>query len=57
LVTIALGADGGTTYGPASDVGRDEVGEHRGDGEAYGAILLARARRQSRSRATGPLAA
>ena len=40
-VTIALSTDGGATYGPASDVGRDEVGEHRGDGEAYGAILPA----------------
>jgi hypothetical protein len=37
-VAISLSSDG-NTFGPPTDVGRDEVGEHRGDGETYSAIL------------------
>ncbi|MGH9226010.1 MAG: N-acetylmuramoyl-L-alanine amidase [Acidimicrobiales bacterium] len=54
-VSIALSADGGATYGPASDVGRDEVGEHRGDGETYGAILPARGATSARIASDRPV--
>ncbi|MDQ4098684.1 MAG: N-acetylmuramoyl-L-alanine amidase [Actinomycetota bacterium] len=40
-VAISLSSDG-NDFGPPTDVGRDEVGEHRGDGETYGAILPGR---------------
>ena len=39
-VTLATSSDG-VRFGPAQDAGRDEVGEHRGDGETYGTILRA----------------
>lgn len=38
-VTAAFG--NGATFGPPTDVGRDEVGEQRGTGETYGAVLPA----------------
>ena len=37
-LSIATSTDG-VTFGPATDVGRDEVGEQRGNGETYGAVL------------------
>lgn len=39
-VTVAVGTNE-TTFGPEIDVERDEVGEHRGNGETYGAVLPA----------------
>ena len=39
-VTMATSTDG-VTFGAATDVALDEVGEHRGDGESYGAVLPA----------------
>ncbi len=38
VVSIATGTDG-VTFGAATDVERDEVGEQRGNGETYGAVL------------------
>lgn len=40
MVTIALSSDG-ATFGAPTDVPRDEVGEHRGNGVTYGAVLPA----------------
>ena len=37
-LSIATSRDG-VTFTAAADVGRDEVGEHRGNGETYGAVL------------------
>src|SRR5258708_1697100 len=37
-VSVALSSDG-TSFGPAVDAGRDEVGEQRGNGETYGSIV------------------
>lgn len=39
-VTVRLGHPGGP-LGAAVDAGRDEVGEHRGDGRTYGALIPA----------------
>lgn len=39
-VTVATATDG-VDFGPATDAGRDEVGEHRRNGETYGAVLPA----------------
>lgn len=39
-VSVAFGSDG-ANFGPSFDVGRDEVGEQRGNGETYGVILRA----------------
>src|SRR5919202_4350305 len=38
VVSIATSTDG-VTFGAATDVERDEVGEQRGNGETYGAVL------------------
>src|SRR5919199_1068975 len=38
VVNIATSTDG-VTFGAATDVERDEVGEQRGNGETYGAVL------------------
>ena len=40
VVTVATSTDG-VRFGDAEDAGRDEVGEQRGNGETYGAILAA----------------
>ena len=40
-VTVSLSSDG-VTYGAPQSVRRDEVGEHRDNGETYGAVILAR---------------
>jgi len=39
-VTVALSTDG-ITFGPPVDAGRDEVGDQRGNGLTYGAVLPA----------------
>ncbi|MFN2506189.1 MAG: hypothetical protein ABR540_18575 [Acidimicrobiales bacterium] len=39
-VTYALSGDG-VSFGASADVGRDEVGEQRGNGETYGAVIPA----------------
>lgn len=39
-VLLSLSTDG-ARFGKATDAGRDEVGEHRGDGRTYGALISA----------------
>lgn len=53
-VAISLSNDG-ATFGTSMDVGRDEVGEHRGDGETYGVILLARGATTARVTSDRPI--
>ena len=53
-VMVATSADG-VHFGPDADVGRDEVGEHRGNGETYGAVLPAGGATAVRVSANRPL--
>ena len=54
-VQVAFSVDG-ETYGAWRDAGRDEVGEQRGDGTTYGAVLTADDARWVRVRSDRPLA-
>ena len=54
-VTVAFSRDG-TTFGVPVEVGRDEIGEGRADGETYGNLLLAGGARFVRVTSDRPLA-
>ncbi|MFL5778999.1 MAG: N-acetylmuramoyl-L-alanine amidase [Chloroflexota bacterium] len=54
IVHVAFSPDG-QSFGPARDVGRDETGEARGDGETYGAIQDAAGAKFVRLTADRPL--
>jgi N-acetylmuramoyl-L-alanine amidase-like protein len=54
-VQIALSTDG-VGFGPLMDVGRDEVGEQRRNGETYGAVLGADGARFARVTSDRPIA-
>jgi len=49
-------SDDGATYGPAVPVEHDEVGEARGDGETYGAVMPAPGTRFVRVATDRPIA-
>ena len=53
-VSVALSTDG-TTFGPASPVQHDEIGEQRGNGETYGAVMVAGGARYARVTSDRPL--
>jgi N-acetylmuramoyl-L-alanine amidase/Fibronectin type III domain len=54
VVSVAFSGDG-LNFGPAVDVSRDEVGEHRGNGETYGAILRAGGAKAARVQTDRPI--
>jgi hypothetical protein len=54
VVSVAFSRDG-SNFGPAFDVSRDEVGEQRGNGETYGAILRAGGATTARVQADRPI--
>jgi N-acetylmuramoyl-L-alanine amidase/Fibronectin type III domain len=54
VVSVAFSSDG-FNFGPAVDVSRDEVGEQRGNGETYGAILRAGGAKAARVQTDRPI--
>jgi N-acetylmuramoyl-L-alanine amidase/Fibronectin type III domain len=53
-VSVAFSSDG-LNFGPAVDVSRDEVGEQRGNGETYSAILRAGSAKAARVQTDRPI--
>jgi N-acetylmuramoyl-L-alanine amidase len=54
VVSVAFSSDG-ANFGAAVDVSRDEVGEQRGNGETYGAILRAGGAKAARVQTDRPI--
>jgi N-acetylmuramoyl-L-alanine amidase len=54
VVSVAFSSDG-VNFGPAVGVSRDEVGEQRGNGETYGAILRAGGAKTARVQTDRPI--